>query len=312
MKTEKGIALMMVLWVLVLLSMIAMNFSFSTRWNSASTRNLKEETIAYYMCISGYQEAVNYLLSDKDPSVDFIDNEGNFWIDGETTPVTGKKMTEEGDIDIMITDEGSKVNINLAGEERLRKLLDYIGIPPDSEQEVIDSILDWIDPDKEHRLSGAEDEYYEGLDFPYKAKNSFFDTPEELLLVKGMEPDYMAGSDKVKAISPLITTFGKGTININTVSKEVMELLGLNPLDIETILKQRNKESGGFRFIPTQLSNFGLNTTSSSYFRIEVISHLKGSNRAMRIVAILHRMPAPKGFKTQTVYWRENAETYRG
>ena len=44
-----------------------------------------------HMAMSGYQEAVNYVLSDKDPAVDFIDNEGNFWTDtdAKTQPVTG-------------------------------------------------------------------------------------------------------------------------------------------------------------------------------------------------------------------------------
>ena len=55
---EKGIALMMVLWVLVLLSIISLNYFSSNRWNTAGTRNLKEETLSYYMAMSGYQEAV--------------------------------------------------------------------------------------------------------------------------------------------------------------------------------------------------------------------------------------------------------------
>src|SRR5512139_2562462 len=100
--SEKGIALMMVLWVLVLLSIVSLNYFSSNRWNSAGTRNLKEETLSYYMAMSGYQEAVNYLLMDKDPSLDFIDSEGNYWTDIETQPVTGKLTTEDGEIDIKI------------------------------------------------------------------------------------------------------------------------------------------------------------------------------------------------------------------
>ncbi|MBM4135280.1 MAG: general secretion pathway protein GspK [Nitrospira sp.] len=312
--SEKGVALMMVLWILVLLSIVAMNFSFSTRWSTASTRNLKEETMAYYLCMRGYQEAINYLVSDKDPVVDLLDNEGNLRIDNETSPVTGKKTTTEGEIDIRITDEDSKLNINYAGD-RLEKLFEYVGMPTGTARELIDSILDWIDRDNKHHLSGAEDEYYEELDNPYKAKNNFFDVPEELLLVKGMRPEYMTGSDEIKAIGPLITTFGKrgdiiGAININTVSKEVMELLGLTPPAIETILKQR--ESGGFKTIPLTFRIIQLTKTNSSYFRIEVVAHVHGSNRASRIISVVNRTPTDKGFKIRTVYWKENAEGYRG
>ena len=83
---------MMVLWVLVLLSIIALNYFGSNRWNSAATRNLKEETLAYAMAMSGYQEAVNYVLSDKDPAVDFIDNEGNFWTDIDSQNTAGNRQ----------------------------------------------------------------------------------------------------------------------------------------------------------------------------------------------------------------------------
>jgi general secretion pathway protein K len=108
--SQSGIALLMVLWVLVLLSIIALNFVNSNRWNTVSTRNLKEETVSYYLAVSGYHEAVNYLLSDKDPSFDFLDSDGNFWIDKETQPVTGE------------------ININLANTERLKKLLEHVGV----------------------------------------------------------------------------------------------------------------------------------------------------------------------------------------
>jgi general secretion pathway protein K len=51
---------------------------------------------------------------------------------------------------------------------------------------VVDSIIDWSDPDDLRRLHGAESEYYLGLRVPYRAKNGWFDSPEEMLLVRGM------------------------------------------------------------------------------------------------------------------------------
>ena len=56
--------------------------------------------------MSGYQEAVGYLLSDKDNMVDYIDADGNLYIDKDTKPVTGKRATGEAEIEIKITDEG--------------------------------------------------------------------------------------------------------------------------------------------------------------------------------------------------------------
>ena len=309
---NRGIALMMVLWVLVLLSIISLNYFRANRWNSAGTRNFKEETTAYYMAMSAYQEAVKYIISDKDPSLDFIDNEGNFWTDTETEPVTGKRMTENGEIDIRISDENGRININYADDNRLRRLFAYAGIPEESVTELIDSLLDWKDPDKEHHLSGAEDEYYESLPDPYTTKNLLFDVPEELALIKEMKPEYFQHEDREHGLLNLITTFGTNTININTVPKEVMQVLGFDDNEIEAIMKQRNREAGGFRFIPQPFSAKGLNMIASQNFRIEVLAKPKNTSLATRIVAVMNRKSDTAGYKFQTLYWREYAENIRG
>jgi len=310
---QHGIALMMVLWVLVLLSIISMNFLTSTRWGSAGVRNFKEDTQAYYLALSGYQEAINYLAADKDLSVDFLDGEGTFWIDSETPPITGKHTTEDGEYEIRISDENGRININFAREDRLIKLFSYCGVKQDDLNVLVDSILDWKDPDSEHHLSGAEDEYYEGLSESYKAKNTIFDVPDELALIKGMKSEYLQGGGEGGiAIMPHVTTFGKNIININTVSKEVMEILGLNIVEIETILKQRNKDYGGFRFIPQQFSVRGLNAVATQNFRIEVFAKMHNSPVVSKVTGILYRQPSAEGVKFQTIYWSERAETVRG
>ena len=312
--SERGIALMMVLWVLVLLSIISLNYFSSNRWNTAGTRNLKEETISYYMAMSGYQEAVNYILSDKDPSFDFIDSEGNFWtdIDANTRPVTGKLTTEDGELEIRITDENARININKADANRLRNLFLYMGIPDEAITELQDCIFDWKDADDAHLLSGAESDYYEELEEPYTAKDRIFDVPEELALVKGMLPEYFKSGDDGKSLLQFITTFGGNTVNINTVSTEVMQILGLDDSEIEAVMKQRTVESGGFKFIPPQFSSKGLNAIATQNFRVEVLAKTKNSNLGMKIVAVLNRTSGPEGFKIQTLYWREDAENIRG
>ena len=311
-RSDRGVALMMVLWILVLLSIISMNFLTSTRWGSASMRNFKEDMQAHYLALSGFQEAMNYLASDKDLAIDFLDSEGNFWIDKETQPVTGKRVTEGGDVEIRISDENSRVNINFANQDRLTRLFSYCGVSHDDIVVIIDSLMDWKDLDNDHHLSGAEDDYYEALPQPYKAKNGLLDVPEELALVKGMKPQYLYGNGEGSAVFPLITTFGRNTLNINTVSREVMEVLGLNMVEIETIFKQRNKDFGGFRFIPPQFSVRGLNTVATQNFRIEVFARMHNSPIAARITGVVSRRPSAEGMKFMTIYWSERAETDRG
>lgn len=310
--SEKGLALIMVLWVLVMLSIISLNYLGSSKWETLSTRNLKDETISHYLALSGYNEALFYLMSDKDPSFDFSDGTGNFWVDKETQLITGKRMTEWGEVNINILDEDAKININAAPPDRLRKVFSSAGIKDEDMDAVVDAVLDWKDPDDEHRLSGAESDYYEGLDHPYKAKNGPFDVPEELALVKGFNHDNASGSADFRTLVPLVTTFGSGTMNINTVSTEVMQMLGLDETEIEAIMKQRNEESGGFKFVPPQFAAKGLNAVSTGTVRIIVTARTTPGSPTSRVEAVVSRQRIARGYKTQTLYWRESAENNRG
>ena len=47
-------------------------------------------------------------------------------------------------------------------------------------------MLDWIDPDNNQHVGGAESDYYESLDPPYQAKDGPMDDLSELLLVRGI------------------------------------------------------------------------------------------------------------------------------
>ncbi len=308
---ERGIALVMVLWVMVLLSIVALNFLGSVRWNTASTRNLKEETTSYYLALSGFHEALNYLMLDKNPAGDFTDTAGNFWADKEKPPVTGKRVTEAGEVEVLITDEDSKLNINSATPEQLRQLFTYAGASDEAISGIIDAILDWRDPDREERLLGAEDTYYEGLAEPYKAKNGPFDVPEELGLVKGVLPEHLYGGGEFKAILPLITTFGAGGMNINTVSTGVMQYMGLNNFEVEAVMKQRTFDTGGFRAVPQQFVERGLNARTPANLRVEVSAKAVSSSQRSKITAVVRRQPGGKGFRIQTIYWRERAEGIR-
>ena len=51
---------------------------------------------------------------------------------------------------------------------------------------IVDSIQDWRDPNEEHRLNGAESDYYLGLPVPYRSKNADFDSCRRVLQVKGV------------------------------------------------------------------------------------------------------------------------------
>jgi DNA uptake protein ComE-like DNA-binding protein len=95
---------------------------------------------------------------------------------------------EDGLQDFAIDDEGSKININTANRDTLMKL-------PGMSADIADAIIDWRDTDDQPGASGAETDYYQSLQPPYRCKNGPFETVEELLLVKGVTPDLLYGYD---------------------------------------------------------------------------------------------------------------------
>jgi len=123
----------------------------------------------------------------------------------------------------------------------LRNLLVNLGTPADAADTIADSILDWKDPDDLHRLNGAENDYYQSLAHPYRARNANFETLDELLLVKGVTAQLLYGAAGRKGLINFLTLYGKAnTINLNVAPGEVLAALpGSNASIAEQIIALR-------------------------------------------------------------------------
>ena len=64
-KSERGIALFLVLWVMALLTVIAGEFCYAIRTEANITRNFKEETQTYYIAVSGLFWAIGELVVNE-------------------------------------------------------------------------------------------------------------------------------------------------------------------------------------------------------------------------------------------------------
>jgi type II secretory pathway component PulK len=97
-----------------------------------------------------------------------------------------------------LTDEAGKLNPNalFALDSSGRVLHDALMALPNMTDDVAWSIVDWIDPDEEPNTGGAEAQYYLGRQPSYQCKNAPLDTIEELLLVKGVTPSLLFGTDR--------------------------------------------------------------------------------------------------------------------
>lgn len=213
-KAERGIALMLVLWVLTLLSIMVFEFCYTMRIEATITRNFKEGERSYFLAQAGIHRAIieivrtkrtvkkfegskESMVKDEEKDVDDEEEQSDEWKPREepyTFPL------EDGECEVNISDEGSKINLNWIAKNAKtnRKLLTDIfensfGLEGEERDIIIDSIIDWVDKDHNHLMNGAEDEYYESLEDPYECRDGDFVVTEELLLVRGVTEDMYYG-----------------------------------------------------------------------------------------------------------------------
>lgn len=136
-----------------------------------------------------------------------------------------------------IDDEFGKLNLNALINSRrqepnalLEQTLRYLFAERGVEDDPTDAILDWIDTDDEPRQNGAENDYYQSLSVPYPCKNAPMNSVEELLLIRGVTPEMFFGSKDLDQLplTKLLTVHGQrnGRINLNTAPPELLLPLG--------------------------------------------------------------------------------------
>jgi hypothetical protein len=108
----------------------------------------------------------------------------------------------DGQFIVRITDETGKLNLNTADRATLVAFFTQVTGDSALAEELADSVLDWRDSDDNPNPQGAESDYYLSSPQPYRAKNAPFDSPYELLLVKGMTRELFYG-DPQQGTPPL-------------------------------------------------------------------------------------------------------------
>lgn len=208
---------MMVLWVLVILMVVVLSFTFMSRTELRSTLAFREGLQKASIAESGIERGIMEIFYRRQN----LNKEPNDTWKTDMTTYTGE--LGDGRYEVAVMDESGKVDINAAPDIILRNLLNNIGIQGEEADTIVDSVMDWKDADDLHRLYGVESSYYQSLPVPYKAKNADFETLEELLLVKGVTPEILFGNGERKALVDFITIHSRNAaINLNAASREVL------------------------------------------------------------------------------------------
>ena len=272
-KPQRGSALIVALWTVVLLSVLVMSFALDAMLEGKINVYVRQRRHVNYLTQSGVaiSEMLLFKQQKVSPNSSATDEEDR-WKEpalrikrGQTTVV--EEPIGDGVVRIEIIPEQARWNINqlcksaqngVPYDQVWEQIFRMSNVPEDLVEQLIDCWDDWTDPDSTVTgRYGAEDEHYKSLEPPYTARNGPVDTVDELRLVKGFVPAILDGGilnpeEKkperqihIKGIKELFTTYGDGKINVNAAPREVlMTIPEVDEIIAGAIIEEREGAGG--------------------------------------------------------------------
>ncbi len=289
-KNERGIALLVVLMGIALMTLIVVDFSTAAALSYLSAANQANELRAYYLARSAISVGLGLLAEDArtdSMSQTPFDSLSDVWaIPFPPMPVGG------GEVSLSITDEARKLNINdLVNPQNgqvdqdfvaeLQRLFMIVGVSP----EIIPAIIDWIEPGNIASPGGAKMDFYMGLQPPYAPRGGPMPTIGDLKLIKGVD------ETTFNILSQYLTVFPEPAVNANTAPPEVLACLlpemMQDPQYVKEIIAARTIRPFTNTTDIGNLPDLGaiaqeltqVVTTSSTYFTITGMGTFAGSRK---------------------------------
>jgi len=214
---QKGLALVIVLWVISLLTIMAASFALTMRRETVVIRAIKENAVALSAAESGVFIAQQMEMQKDDSK--------RWKVDGRVYSV----QHNNAEIRIQLLSEKGKIDVNKADEVLLTSLIASTQVTMEKKQMLVSAIMDWRDSDDLVRMNGAEKLQYEDEGLAYHPANRDFESIDELQMVLGFN------STIFQKIKPLITVYSKqAKVDESVAAKEVLQVIGvIEPVEME-------------------------------------------------------------------------------
>jgi len=228
---QKGVALVVVLLVVALVSIIATDLTGRLQREIRRSANVFDHQQAQYYALGAEKYAVAIIQSDIKASPDRDSLDQAWATKALYFPVEG------GDLMGTITDVNRCFNLNSlvskqddfsyisdkqsTAYQSYQRLLDLLGLSTS----LVEPLVDWLDSDSQAiGMDGAEDREYERLTPAYRAANNLIVDVSELRLIQGYS------AEVVKKLRPYVCALpeeGYFQLNINTIDVDKPELLSM-------------------------------------------------------------------------------------
>jgi general secretion pathway protein K len=239
--TEKGGALLAVLWMSAALAAIAFSVSTTVRGEidrvAADTDGLR----AHYLASGSVERAIQWMLWGWQHDYRNQDGSPTFWAPDQ--PRLYFRFAS-GDAVVEMIPESARLNINTAQPDVLTRVIQSVGGPQVPAQEIASAIVEW--------RTGANslDSFYLSLGPSFRPPHASFQEIEELLSVRGVTPELFYGNfvtddqGRLYARGGLRDCFSVrgtsvGPFDADSTSPALMEAMGVAAGDAERIVEMR-------------------------------------------------------------------------
>ena len=221
---QQGIALVIVLWMVSLLSVIAAGMSYAFRQESQLAGHYVEQARLQALAEAGIYYGIQQLFDD--------DEESRWRRDGQQYELSlaGRRVK------VSLQDERGKIDLNTASADLLEHIIGQAAEGVDA-LSVSRAIIDWRDRDQDRQDGGAEDDDYQLQQYAYGARDGAFLSIMELQQVMGIS------AAVYQDISKLLTIYtGSKGIDPWTVSPQVLARLpGMDETLAAEFVETRNQ-----------------------------------------------------------------------
>lgn len=257
-RSERGGALLAVLWLVAALSVIALAIAATVRAEVERTTTNAEGVRAYYLAKGAIDRAALYIqwgATANQPGRPPV-----YYLRGVRT-LEFRLPTGLATVDVV--PEAAKLNVNRVDANDFLRLFLALGLAPPEAAELAAAVDDWRKPASE--AITPFDRYYLSLTPSFPARHASLENVEELLLVKGMTPElfygtYVPGSGDSLVWRPgvrdCLTVYGRSdSVDINWAEPPVLAAVGLPPQAVALIDARRRQQPF---LMETEISELGV------------------------------------------------------
>jgi general secretion pathway protein K len=210
---QNGMALVVVLWLIVLLSMMAAGHARGTHIDTQLASRQVSVAQARGYAEAGINHTLLMLLSEKG---------GDVAVDGRIFAVN----IGETPVTLAVRSATGLVDLNAASADTLDAALKAAGIAAAKRSGIVDAILDWRDGDNLRHLDGIEDQDYIAAGLPWTSRDGRFAAVDELHYLPGI------GQDEFERLAPLVTVYsGRSGVDVELAPPILVEAMTGKPVE---------------------------------------------------------------------------------